>query len=104
MQAADLFNDFNKKEVRMEALFDGGSQRSFVQNILSPEIINKEKIKINTFSNNKSQEETSDYVKLFVKTEKGNKSTEAFFISLICLPLKINPQNLLSRITRISKI
>ena len=59
-----------------------------VQNILSPEIINKEKNKINTFSNNNSKEEISDYVKLFVKTEKGNKSIEAFSISLICLPLK----------------
>ena len=59
-----------------------------VQNILSPEIINKEKIKINTFSNNNSKEEISDYVKLFVKTEKGNKSIKSFSISLICLPLK----------------
>ena len=62
-----------------------------VQNILSPEIINKEKIKINTFSNNNSKEEISDYVKLFVKTEKGNKSIKAFSISLICLPLKNQP-------------
>ena len=48
-----LFNGFNKKEVRIKALFDGGSQRSYVskrvQNTLSSEIINKEKIKINTF-------------------------------------------------------
>ena len=87
-----LFNGFNKKEVRIKALFDGGSQRSYVskrvQNILSSEIINKEKIKINTFNNNNSKEEIRDYVKLFVKTGKGNKSIEAFSISLICLPLK----------------
>ena len=87
-----LFNGFNKKEVRIKALFDGGSQRSYVskrvQNILSSEIINKEKIKINTFNNNNSKEEIRDYVKFFVKTGKGNKSIEAFSISLICLPLK----------------
>ena len=57
LQTADviLFNDFNKKKWEKK-LFDGGSQRSYVskrvQNILSPEIINNEKIKINTFSNN----------------------------------------------------
>ena len=87
-----LFNGFNKKEVRIKALFDGGSQRSYVskrvQNILSSEIINKEKIKINTFNNNNSKEEIRDYVKFFVKTGKGNKSIEPFSISLICLPLK----------------
>ena len=32
-----------------------------VQNILSPEIINKEKIKTNIFNNNSSKEEISDY-------------------------------------------
>ena len=47
-----------------------------VQNILSPEIINKEKIKTNTFNNNSSKEEMSDYEnsvtrKLSVKNEKG---------------------------------
>ena len=47
-----------------------------VQNILSPEIINKEKIKTNTFNNNSSKEEMSDYEnsvtrKLSVKDEKG---------------------------------
>ena len=46
------------------------------QNILSPEIINKEKIKTNTFNNNSSKEEMSDYEnsvtrKLSVKNEKG---------------------------------
>ena len=47
-----------------------------VQNILSPEIINKEKIKTNTFNNTSSKEEMSDYEnsvtrKLSVKDEKG---------------------------------
>ena len=47
-----------------------------VQNILSPEIINKEKIKTNTFNNNSSNEEMRDYEnsvtrKLSVKDEKG---------------------------------
>ena len=97
LQTADvvLFNGLNKKEVRIKGLFDGESQRSYVskraQNILSPEIINKEKIKISIFSNINSKEEISDYVKLFVKTEKGNKSIEAFSISLICLSLKNQP-------------
>ena len=50
-----------------------------VQNILSPWIINKEKIKTYTFNNNSSKEEISDYEnsvtrKLSVKNEKGNKS------------------------------
>ena len=83
LQTADviLFNDFNKEKVRIKALIDAG------QNILLPEIINKEKIKINTYNNNNSKKEISDYVKLSVKTGKGNKSIEAFCISLICLPL-----------------
>ena len=86
LQTSDfiLFNDFNEKEVRIKALFDSGSQRSYiskrVHNILSPEIKNKEKIKANTFSNNKSKEKISDYVKLSVKTEKENKSFEAFSV------------------------
>ena len=86
LQTSDviLFNDFNEKEVRIKALFDSGSQRSYiskrVHNILSPEIKNKEKIKANTFSNNNSKEKISDHVKLFVKTEKENKSFEAFSV------------------------
>ena len=49
-----------------------------VQNILSPEIINKEKIKTNSFNNNSSGEEISDYEnsltrKLSVKNGKDNK-------------------------------
>ena len=91
LQTSDviLFNDFNEQEVRIKALFDSGSQRSYiskhVHKILSPEIKNKEKIKANTFSSNKSKEKISDYVKLSVKTEKENKSFEAFSISLMCL-------------------
>ena len=49
------------------------------------------KIKINTFSNKSSQEETADYVKLFAKTSQGNKSFEAYSISFICLPIKNQP-------------
>ena len=50
-----------------------------VQNILSPEIINKEKIKTNTFNKDSSKEEISYYKssvtrKLSVKNEKDNKS------------------------------
>ena len=75
-----LFKDFNQKEVRIKALFDGESQRCCVskrvQNILSP--INKQKIKINTFNNNNSEEEISDYVKLSVKTETGNNLAKHF--------------------------
>ena len=49
-----------------------------VQNILSPEIINKEKIKTNSFNSNSSGEEISDYEnsltrKLSVKNGKDNK-------------------------------
>ena len=55
------------------------------------EIINKENITINTFNNNNPKGEISDYVKLSGKTEKGNKSIEAFCISLICLPLENQP-------------
>ena len=81
--------------MRIEASFDGGSQRSYVskrvQNILSPEIINKEKIKINTFHSNNSKKEIRDYVELSMKTEKINKSIKVFCISLICLSLKNQP-------------
>ena len=50
-----------------------------VQNILSPEIINKEKMKTNTLNNHSSNEEISYYKnsltrKLSVKNGKGNKS------------------------------
>ena len=49
-----------------------------VQNILSPEIINKEKMKTNTLNNHSSNEEISYYKnsltrKLYVKNRKGNK-------------------------------
>ena len=82
LQTADviLFNNFNKKEVRIKVnllMVDLKEVLSkSVQNILSPEIINKEKIKTNTFNNNSSKEEMSDYEnsvtrKLSVKDEKG---------------------------------
>ena len=50
-----------------------------VQNILPPEIANKENIKTSTFNNDSSKEENSYYKnsvtrKLSVKNEKGNKS------------------------------
>ena len=71
--------------MRIKALSDGGSQRSYIskrfRNILSPDIIDKETIKITSFNNNNSKEEISDSVKLSVKTEKRNKSIEAFCIS-----------------------
>ena len=69
LQRADviLFKDFNQKEVRIKSLFDRGSQRSYVskrvQNILSPEIISKERIETNAFNNNSSKKEISDYAK-----------------------------------------
>ena len=49
-----------------------------VQNILSPEIRNKEKMKTNTLNNHSSNEEISYYKnsltrKLYVKNRKGNK-------------------------------
>ena len=78
--------------MRIKALSDGGSQRSYIskrfRNILSPDIIDKETIKITSFNNNNSKEEVSDSVKLSVKTEKGNKSIEAFCISPLWLSLK----------------
>ena len=93
MQTADiiLFNNFNRKEVRIKALFNGGSQGSYVskrvQNNLSPKILNKEKIKDNTCNKDSSKEEISDYErsvtrKLSVKTEKGNKSIKVFAFHL----------------------
>ena len=69
LQRADviLFKDFNQKEARIKSLFDRGSQRSYVskrvQNILSPEIISKERIETNAFNNNSSKKEISDYAK-----------------------------------------
>ena len=69
LQRADviLFKDFNQKEVRIKSLFDRWSQRSYVskrvQNILSPEIISKERIETNAFNNNSSKKEISDYAK-----------------------------------------
>ena len=60
-----------------------------VQNILPPEITNKENIKTSTFNNDSSKEENSYYKnpvtrKLSVKNEKGNKSKYFAFYLYFC--------------------
>ena len=80
--------------MRINGLFDGGSQRSYVsKRVLSGlplKIINKERIEINVFNSNNFKKKFLDYCELFLKFKKGNQPINAFFIALIWLPLKIN--------------
>ena len=88
-----LENFFNKKEVRVKALPDQGSQRSYlsqrIKSILDLAPISKENISITTFRNLNSKKSTLEKVCFNLKNESEKTfPIEALSTSFICLPIK----------------
>ena len=85
-----------KNEVKIKALFDSGSQRTYMSNrvrkILNLKTESTETMSINTFGNTTSKTSLVDQVKFLIKT-KSHKSfcLQALSVPLICLPIKNQP-------------
>ena len=88
-----LENFFNKKEVRVKALPDQGSQRSYlsqrIKSILDLTPISKENISVTTFRNLNSKKSTLEKVRFNLKNESEKTfPIEALSTPFICLPIK----------------
>ena len=96
-QTAEILigNPQNNQIVKIRALFDSGSQRTFISERVTSE--GKENILLNTFVNSASRNSLVDHVKLNIlpRVDNKNKSDEisALCLPLICLPLKKQPLN-----------
>ena len=103
LQTAEILigNPQNNQIVKVRALFDSGSQRTFISErvakILKLTSEGKENISLNTFANSVSKDSLVDRVKLNIlpRVDNENKSFEisALCLQLICLPLKKQPLN-----------
>ena len=101
MQTAEVLlgNPKNNQIVKIRALFDSGSQRTFVSErvtkILKLTSEGKENIPLNTFANSVSMDSLVNRVKvnILLGFDNENKSFEisALCLPLICLPLKKQP-------------
>ena len=96
-QTAEILigNPQNNQIVKIRALFDSGSQRTFISERVTSE--GKENILLNTFVNSASRNSLVDHVKLNIlpRVDNKNKSDEisALCLPLIYLPLKKQPLN-----------
>ena len=95
LQTAEIIleNPFNRKEVRVNALLDQGSQRSYlsqrIKSVLDLAPISKENISISTFGNPNSKQSTLEKVCFNLKNESEQTfPTEALSTPFICLPVK----------------
>ena len=87
-----LENPLTKKEVRVKALFDQGSQRTYVtqrvKNVLQLAPICTEKIKISTFGSKKCDSDELEKVSVHLKNSREKFEVEALCTPFICLPVK----------------
>ena len=95
LQTAEIVleNPFNKKEVRVKALLDQGSQRSYlsqrIKSILDLDPRSSENISISTFGNPNSKQSTLEKVCFNLKNESEQTfPIEALSTLFICLPVK----------------
>ena len=103
LQTAEIVleNPFNKKEVKVKALLDQGSQSSYlsqrIKSILDLDPISKETISISTFGNLNSKQSTLEKVCFNLKNESEQTfPIEALSTPFICLPVKNQLINLLN--------
>ena len=95
-----VYNPDNRDQcVQIRAIFDTGSQQSYVtQNIR--EVLNlkpsdKQAITVMTFGSNEQSDQVCDVVKIGVETQDGNgQEMKLFAVPLICQPLSTQPIDL----------
>ena len=95
LQTAEIVleNPFNTKEMRVKALLDQGSQRSYlsqrIKSILDLAPTSKENISISTLGNQNSKQSTLEKVCFNLKNESEQAfPIEALSTPFICLPIK----------------
>ena len=113
-QTAEILigNPQNNQIVKIRALFDSGSQRTFISErvtkILKLTSEGKENISLNTFANSESRNSFVDHVKLNIlpRVDNKNKSYEisALCLPLICLPLKKQPRNYVQNLPEFAEL
>ena len=85
-------NPLNKHEVLVTALFDQGSQRTYVtqrvKNILQLAPKCTERISISTFGNKECESKNSENVSVHLKNSKEKFEVESLCTPFICLPIQ----------------
>ena len=92
-----LENPKTRKEVKIKALLDPGSQRTYVtdkvKRILNLEVETKEQMSINIFGDKNSKEEVLERVSLNIKSKQNRFPIDALSTKFICSPIKNQSSN-----------
>ena len=91
LQSASIWTKSPTKRIKIRALFDTGSQRTFITKRLASklqcEVICKERLSISSFGNDKSVDSEFDLVSVILESAREDLDVEALVASTISIPI-----------------